>query len=478
VADGGHDEWRGNVRHIYEIAVLKDVAVATRPAYEDAVVEYRSEPDPAVGQEEDMPEEAPATSPEEQNDERRTETPVPPAGTLRVEERVAATPTRSLADEFRSRGFPGEVASIGWDEFRAVTWTGSVNDINQSRRTPAAALGADQRYAWPAVPQEGVDAGVTSVAVPTQTARSLAAAANVVRNIDAVTAKPETGSTLTIVETALRQVATIQTNVPNVYLESPVINTIVEQDLRLSINDGLDKLIIDAIAASGFQAPGTDPLIVSVRKAMTTITNTGYNPDTLLLTPAAAESLDLAVSGVSGGMQDFVFSPGQFAPNIWNLNRRISKGVAAPVVLDSRALGRLYASPVSLARFEAAAEPRTARTSGWSFTPCSALSARRRRSGSRRASDGREAESADVKEIARFSQGQQEEGRHAAGSVAAPAHPLGGARRARPAMTGFLEELDPTRRPKRSHKNGGSQSRSPVIAGELLDRGDPRGDRR
>jgi hypothetical protein len=43
---------------------------------------------------------------------------------------------------------------------------------------------------------------------------------------------------------------------------------------------------VDFIAAAGFQAPGTDPRLVSIRKAMTTILDAGYNPDTLLLTTA------------------------------------------------------------------------------------------------------------------------------------------------------------------------------------------------
>lgn len=55
----------------------------------------------------------------------------------------------------------------------------------------------------------------------------------------------------------------------------------------------IDKLILDAIAASGFQAPGTDALLISIRKAMTTIFAAGYNPDTLILTPAASEALDV-----------------------------------------------------------------------------------------------------------------------------------------------------------------------------------------
>jgi hypothetical protein len=102
--------------------------------------------------------------------------------------------------------------------------------------------------------------------------------------------------------------------VPNIQLEQPAFNTVIENDLTLAINDGLDKLVLDFIATAGFQAPGTDPLLVSIRKAMTTIMANGYNPDTLILTPANAESLDVLVSGISGGTNDFVFPPAQTAP--------------------------------------------------------------------------------------------------------------------------------------------------------------------
>jgi len=37
------------------------------------------------------------------------------------------------------------------------------------------------------------------------------------------------------------------------------------------------------------------------------------------------------------------------------LTRRVSKTVAAPVVVDSQAFGKMYAGPVSLAKFEEAA---------------------------------------------------------------------------------------------------------------------------
>jgi hypothetical protein len=210
----------------------------------------------------------------------------------------------------------------------------------------------DTRYAWPAFTRVAVDEGVTSVDVFTQTARSLATATNVVRAVDATTNKPETGSTITLVTTPMKQVATVQSGIPNVYLESAAFNSIVENDLRLALNEGLDKLVLDAIAGSGFQAPGTDPLIVSIRKAITTLQGNGYNPDTLLLTPANAEALDVLVTGITGGTNDYVFGPGNFASGIFNLNKHISKTIPAAAVVDSTALGKLYASRVSLAKFE------------------------------------------------------------------------------------------------------------------------------
>jgi hypothetical protein len=184
-----------------------------------------------------------------------------------------------------------------------------------------------------------------------QTARALATAANVVRAVDAVTAKPETGSTINLLTVPLKQVATIQSAIPNVVLAQPAINSVIENDLLLAINEGLDKVMLDTVVASGFQTPGAN-LVLSVRSAMTTLFAGGYNPTDLILTPADAAALDVLVSGIASGTADFVFSPGQFSPQIWNLNKRVSKTVPASVVMDARAYGKMYMSPVSLARFE------------------------------------------------------------------------------------------------------------------------------
>ena len=68
------DEWRGNTRHVLEVAVLRDVSIVTRPAYgEAAQVEYRSQADPAEGQEETMADKAEKQDTTTETDEVRTE---------------------------------------------------------------------------------------------------------------------------------------------------------------------------------------------------------------------------------------------------------------------------------------------------------------------------------------------------------------------------------------------------------------------
>ena len=87
---------------------------------------------------------------------------------------------------------------------------------------------------------------------------------------------------------------------------------------------------------------------------MTTIQAAGYNSDTLLLRPADAEALDTLRATATAGEQYYVFAPAQLAPrNVFGLSVRVSKDIPAPAVVDASALGKLYTSPVTLARFEA-----------------------------------------------------------------------------------------------------------------------------
>jgi HK97 family phage prohead protease len=358
------DSWQDNLRTVESVKEVKDITVATFGAYPAASVDLRTRNNNDVAhapqKEQDMSDDREVKEGGlnvedrqlKQDDAATIREQAYPAGSLRVEDRVGDLRVTTLTEEFRTRGFPDQTASVTFDEFRAVTWGGTIVALN-ANRVNGVPLGADQRYAWQAVPNVAVNAGVTSVDVFQQTARSLPAGTAILRAIDATTNKPEVGSTLNITNVPLKQVAGVETGIPNVYLERDELATVVENDLRLAVNEGLDETVRAGLATSGFQAPSTDNILVSIRKAMTTIWASGYVPDTLMLTPAAAETIDTMVSGLTGGTADFVFGPGRFAPGtVFGLNTVVSKVLPAPVVLDSSANGKLYVSPISLSRFE------------------------------------------------------------------------------------------------------------------------------
>lgn len=340
------ERWQGERRTLTRIGDLIDLSLATTPAYDGPTVELRSRPITSTTTTAAQRQEANDMNDGNAGGEESR------AGTLRVEDRNGPARTRGLAEEFRSRGFPGEVASLTWDEYRTASFTGSVDDLNPTRQV-GVMLGADQRYAYPAFPMVAEDAATTSVQVLRQSSRTLPSAADVVRDIDETSAKPEVATVTEVVPVSLQQVAAVETGIPNVILAQPTVETLIQTDLRLALNEGLDKLVVDAFAASPNQDPASDELLVSIRKAITVVQAAGYNPDTLILRPEDAEEIDTLVTGISGGTADFVFGAGRFAPGqLFGLNVRISKSVDAPTVADAAAFGKLYISPITLARFE------------------------------------------------------------------------------------------------------------------------------
>jgi HK97 family phage prohead protease len=348
----GKDEWRGDVRHVHEVAVLRDVSIVTRPAYQAAEVEYRSQPDPNPAEAEEdttMATEADKQT-TDQPDEVRTEE-RPAAGSLRVEERAEVTPFRSLAEVFESRGFPDSVASVTWDEFRALTWSGGtvLTDLNPTRRA-GVALGYDQRWAYPAFPSTSVDSATTAVQILRQSSRTLPAGTAIVRPIDSVTTKPEVDTVTELVSQQLSQVAAVSSNVPNIHGEQIAFRSMVETDLRLGISEGYDRLVLNGLSTAGTLTAGTaGDVIQKVRRGMSQLATAGYAADTLIIDASGAENLDLLRS--SGDEEFYVWSPGQPAGPLFGLNRRVTKA-AGTAVVDSEAFGRLYASPLQLQRFE------------------------------------------------------------------------------------------------------------------------------
>jgi HK97 family phage prohead protease len=354
------DRWEGNRRYVEEVRALRDVAVVTVPAYPQAVAELRAAPETETEEGEAMDvvevEEAVEAALDQEVVEDRS---APAGGGLRVEDRVeGGVEQRSLHELFRRAGWtPDARASITFPEFmgaleqRGLTLDGiNSADVAPIRRE-GVPFGSDNRYAWPVFASVAVDAGTTSIAVLRQTARTLPDPADVIRAIDSDQPKAEADSTITLVSVPMLGVAAVQQQVPNIWIEHDQIRTVIGQDLRLSINEALDSLVLAALADADVQPPGSDALLVSIRKAITLVQAEGYNPDTLVLRPADSEALDVLTT--SGPEEAYVFGPARFAPGqLFGLSVRVSKSADSPVVLDSQAVGRLYVSPLSLQRFE------------------------------------------------------------------------------------------------------------------------------
>jgi hypothetical protein len=272
-----------------------------------------------------------------------------------VEDRTADGDVRfrSMAELFEERGFfENRVASIGWDEYRAFTWGTTVELVNPIRRE-GVALGYDTRWLWPVLPTTPVSDATTSVQYVRQASRTLAGTA-VIRAIDAVSQKPETSTTAELATLSLSQVASVQSNVPRIHAAQPSFQSMLEQDLRLSVNDGLDELCRRGLVTAGTAAAVTGNVLDKVRKAITVVQGNGYSPDTLAIDPAGAEALDLLKTSGSEAM--YVFNAGAAAPAPYGLRVRVWKsGTGGPgtALLDSSAFGRLYTSPVELRSFEA-----------------------------------------------------------------------------------------------------------------------------
>jgi uncharacterized protein len=338
------DQWDGDRRTITRIGELRDITLATYPAYPQTSIELRTRPETNAAQE------VKEAVEDETKTEERTEEARPPAGSLRVEERTDDLRMRSLADLYAERGFfENRSAEIGWDEFRAITWSAGtvLTDLNPIRRD-GVALGYDTRWLYPVLPTTAVSDATTSVQYLRQSGRVLAGT-SVIRPLDAVSTKPSVAGTAELVSAQLQQVACIHPDIPRIHAAQPLFQSIVETDLRLSISDGLDEVVRRGVVTAGTAAAVTGNIVDKVRKAKTVVQAQGYNPNVLAIDPAGAEALDLLKTSGSEAM--YVFAPGQAAPAPWGLQMRVWK-TAGTAILDADAFGRLYVAPVELRSFE------------------------------------------------------------------------------------------------------------------------------
>ena len=341
------DRWEGDVRHVEAIAELKDVCLvgADEPAYPSAAIELRTRPENNNATQEEKE----AVEDQNKNEDRTEE--ARPAGSLRVEERAQAPVFQSLAEAFERGGFfENRAASIGWDEYRSFSWAAGtvLTDLNPIRRE-GVGLGFDSRWLFPVLPTTGVSDATTAIQYLRQSARTLAGTA-LIRPLDATSTKPETSTTVEYQSLQLSQVATIQKDIPRIHAAQPMFQSLVEQDLRFSVNDGLDEVARRGIALAGTIVKGSDDVLEVTRRAMTLIQQDGYNPSVLAIDPAGAEALDLLRT--PGTEKFYVWGPGRSTPTgPFGLSIRVWK-TAGTAVLDADSYGRMYVAPVELRAFE------------------------------------------------------------------------------------------------------------------------------
>jgi hypothetical protein len=209
---------------------------------------------------------------------------------------------------------------------------------------PSTALGHDRRYLYPALKQVRLSPLDTSVQYINQSARALATPANMVRDLDAVSEKPESALTVEMASADLKQVAHKISGVPNIVGRQPQFKNLIEGDLRLGLSEALDDMVIDAITAATIPMAGAGADIAEkIRYAMAEVQDAGYSPDSVALSPSEAVALDLILLETNN-------STG--VGPLFGLRPRISKSVLLAIVFDSRAFATLHASPVELAAFE------------------------------------------------------------------------------------------------------------------------------
>jgi hypothetical protein len=149
-----------------------------------------------------------------------------------------------------------------------------LTDLNPIRRE-GVPLGYDTRWLYPVLPTTPVSDATTSVQYLRQSSRSPAGTA-VIRPLDATSQKPETFTTAELATLQLNQVASVNSGIPRIHAAQPMFQSIVESDLTLSVNDGLDELVRRGVVTAGTASTVAGDILQKVRRAVTVVEGNGY----------------------------------------------------------------------------------------------------------------------------------------------------------------------------------------------------------
>jgi hypothetical protein len=216
------------------------------------------------------------------------------------------------------------------------------------RFTQSPGLGADRRFLYPSLRSEPVAPDETSVSTFRQKARTLPTLGDMVRDLAATSAKPETATQAELLNVPLHQIATVESEVPNIMLESAALRGWIDEDLRLAFASGVDAHVLAQIEAASPATGGAGgDLLESILLAAAAVADAGYSPSLFVANPDIQIDLTLATQPGTG---DYIFS-GNPMP-LQGLQRVAVAGAMVAYVIDPGAAGTFYSSPVTIATFE------------------------------------------------------------------------------------------------------------------------------
>jgi hypothetical protein len=275
-------------------------------------------------------------------------------------ERLGARLSSPGGSEEASGGLYAAMAGQGYNRIEHpsvsvpfnVFGTGSFDgDYGDAVRYDVAAppLGADSRFLFPSLAQQSVDPEVTSISSFRQKSRTLPTLSTMIRAIAAVTPKPEVATVTEVVTPSLHQIAAVETDVPNIMLESAAFAGWINTDLRFAYATAGDYHVVTQIAATTpTQAAARADLLEAIVNAAELVASAGYAPRIIAAGPETLIDLLLlkqpGTDDYVGASMDRVLS---------GLQRVAVAGMTGTCyVLDPAALGTLYASPVRVQSFE------------------------------------------------------------------------------------------------------------------------------
>jgi hypothetical protein len=210
---------------------------------------------------------------------------------------------------------------------------------------PAPGLGIASRYLYPEFRVEPVEEGATSIQTFRQSDRTLASPDDMLRVINDVTPKPETDTSVETVNTELLQVASVSTEIPNVFLESPAFAGFINDDLTAAWRAAVDSMVVDAIELTSPPAGSGADVLAGIVGSVELVIAAGYNPTTVAL--KSADYLELLLLADDGG-----YVGSKMDRVLARVKVVVAAGLTSSLVLDPVAAGSLYLSNVRFASFE------------------------------------------------------------------------------------------------------------------------------